>query len=365
MRALLVGQVRRFWFEYLLCAAAIGLVVAALVAQRAIVASADAAVHDLAHRLGKNMLVLPAEADVGEFHRQRYGEAGMSEDAAGRIQASPLAQHVRAMQARLYGNTTIASQRTVLVGEAGDWPPPLTAGTAPAVAGAAAARRLGVAPGATIAVGGARLSVMGIADPAPEGLDEAIFVPLAVAQAIHGKPGQINALRLGGCWCRMDVAALAGEIEKLLPGVRAITVAGTVNAQKGAVETMRRFSGWVEAAGLALVALVVAGLVASQARRRSRELGLLAAIGASPTAIAGLFSLQAAVAGAVGGFGGWLVAVPLTRRLSQQILGTIATPSTAMLLPAVLGCALASAAIALLPAGRAAAADPTVVLRET
>jgi predicted lysophospholipase L1 biosynthesis ABC-type transport system permease subunit len=365
MPTLLLAQFRRYWLEYLLGAAAIGLVVAALVAQRAITASADGAVHDLAHRLGRNMLVLPAGTDAAEFHRQRYDRAGMAEDVPGRIMASPLAQHVRAIQARLYGNAVVAGTPVVLVGEASDWPPAPAGGTVPALAGGEVARRLGVGPGATLEVGGVRLSVVRIADPAPEGLDEALFVPLPAAQAILGRPGEINALRLGGCWCRIDVAALGGEIEKLLPGTRAITVAGMVDAQKGAVATMKRYSGWLEAAGLLLVALVVVGLVSSQARRRSRELGLLAAIGASPRSIAALFSLQAAAAGAVGGLAGWLAAVPLTRHLSERILGAAATPSAEMLLPAVVACALASAAVALVPAGRAAAADPTVVLRET
>lgn len=365
MTTLLLAQFRRHWLEYMLGAAAIGLVVAALVAQRAITTSADGAVHDLAHRLGRNMLVLPAETDAAEFHRQHYSRAGMSEDVSRRIMASSLAQHVRVMQPRLYGNITIAGTPVVVVGEAGNWPGAPAAGAVPAYAGGEVARRLGLGSGAALEAGGVRLSVIGIADPAPEGLDEALFVPLPAAQAILGRSGEINALRLGGCWCRIDVAALGAEIEKLLPGTRAITVAGMVNAQKGAVATMKRYSGWLEAAGLALVALVVVGLVSSQARRRSRELGLLAAIGASPGSIAVLFSLQAAVAGGVGGLAGWLAAVPLTRHLSERILGAPATPSADMLLPAIVACALASAAVALVPASRAAAADPTVVLRET
>lgn len=365
MPKLLLAQLRRFWLEYSLGAAAIGLVVAALVAQRTIMASADRAVHDLAHRLGANMLVLPAGMDAAEFHRQRYGRAGMPDDLPSRIQASPLAQHVRTMQPRLYGNTEAGGTAVVLVGEAGNWPATPSPGTVPAYAGGAAARRFGLRSGATIDAGGTRLSVVGVVEPAPEGLDEALFVPLAAAQTILRRPGEINAVRLGGCWCRIDVAALGVEIERLLPGTRAITVAGMVNAQKGVVATMKRYSGWLEIAGLSLVALVVVGLVSSQTRRRSRELGLLAAIGASPGSIAAVLALQAAVAGAAGGLAGWLAAVPLTRSLAERVLGGSATPSADTLLPAVALCALTSAAAALVPACRAAAADPTVVLRET
>lgn len=365
MHALLIPQLRRYWLEYLLGAFAIALVVAVLVAQRAITASADAAVHDLAHRLGKNMLLLPARMDAAEFHRQRYGRAGLPEDVPARILASPLAQHVRAMQPRLYGNIDVAGVPVILVGEAGNWPAAPAPGTLPVYAGAEATRRLRVGPGGTLDAGPVRLSLIGIADPAPDGLDEALFVPLAAAQAILARPGEINAVRLGGCWCRMDVAALGGEIERLLPGTRTFTVAGMVNAQKGTLATMKRYAGWLELVGAALVALVVLGLVTSQVRRRAREIGLLTAIGASPGSTALLITGQAAAAGALGGLAGWFTAVPLTRHLSERILGAPVIPAADSLLPAVLLCALASAAAAVIPARRAAAADPTVVLRET
>ena len=41
-------------------------------------------------------------------------------------------------------------------------------------------------------------------------------MPLAAAQRVLGRPGELSALRLGGCWCRIDVATLAGEVEKLV-----------------------------------------------------------------------------------------------------------------------------------------------------
>lgn len=364
MRGLLVAQLRHHWFEYLLGAAAVGLVVAAFVAQRAITASADAAVHDLAHKLGKNMLVLPAAMDAAEFHRRRYGPEGMTEDLPVRIAASPLAQHVRMMQPRLYGRAGTAVGEVVLVGEASPWPPARSPGAAPAWVGAVAAERLGLVPGSRLGLGGAALEVAGIAAPAPDGLDEAVFVPLPVAQSILGRPGEINALRLGGCWCRIDIAELASQVERLLPGTRAFTVAGVIRAQQGALATMKRYSLWLEAAALLLISLMVIGLVTSQARRRAREFGLLAAIGARPSSVALVLAGQAGAMGALGGVAGWLAAFPLTHQLSQQLLRAPVVPSVALLAPAVALCGLACAAVALVPAMRAAAADPTVVLRE-
>src|SRR5512143_1455320 len=73
MWMIFIGDLRRRWVEYALGAAAVALVVAALVTHRAVTASAEESVHELAHRLGQNMLVVPAASDLGAFCAQRYG----------------------------------------------------------------------------------------------------------------------------------------------------------------------------------------------------------------------------------------------------------------------------------------------------
>jgi putative ABC transport system permease protein len=192
-----------------------------------------------------------------------------------------------------------------------------------------------------------------------------VFMPLAAAQRVLGRPGELSALRLGGCWCRIDVATLAGEVEKIVPGARAVTVAGMVKAQKGSVDTMQRYSSVLHLTGITAIALVIGSLVASQARRRAREIGLLVAVGARPRALAALLTLQAAVAGAVGGLAGWALATPISREVGASLLGNALAPPTSLLVPAVALAALVSAAAAFVPAARATALDPTVVLRES
>jgi putative ABC transport system permease protein len=363
MWMLFVGDLRRRWLEYLLGALAVALVVAALVTQRAVTASAADSVHDLAHRLGRNMLVVPAATDLAAFHGQRYGREALPDAFPDAIRASHLAPHVRSIEARLYGNAAAGGGQVVVVGEELGWP--ALGDVDPAVLGREAARTLGVGAGGTFRLGDQAFSVLQIADPAPDGLDTAVFMPLAAAQRALGRPGELSALRLGGCWCRIDVATLAGEVEKLLPGTRAVTVAGMVKAQKGSVETMQRYSTALQVTGGAVIALVIGALAASQARRRARELGLLVAVGAPPVALAALFTAQAAIAGALGGALGWALAAPLTSRLAASLLGTALVPSPGLLLPAAGLAAAVSALAAFVPSSRAAAADPTVALRES
>lgn len=363
MWMIFVGDLRRRWLEHALGAVAVALVVAALVTQRAVSASAEDSVHALAHRLGRNMLVLPAGTDLEAFYDQRYGHDPLPETYPAAIRSSPLAQHVQFIEARLYGNLRPGAGDVIVVGQELAWPS--LGDVTPAVLGPRAAQALGVSAGGTFRLGGEAFSVVQVADAPPDGLDRGVFVPLAAAQRVLGRPGELSALRLGGCWCRIDIATLAAEVEKLLPGSRAVTVAGMLKAQKGSVETMQRYSGLMQITGVAVIALVIGTLAASQARRRARELGLLVAIGARPGALAALFTAQAAAWGALGGAAGWLAAAPLTDRLAGALLGTPLAPSPLLILPAVGLAALVSGAAALLPNARATALDPTVVLRES
>lgn len=363
MWMLFVGALRRRWAEVLLGTLAIAVVTAALVAQRAVTSSAGDAVHDLAHRLGKNMLILPASTNVEDFYQQRYAAEGLPETAPSTILSSPLAAHVRSIEARLYGNVAVNGVPAIVVGQDLGWP--TLGGLEPAVLGPAAARALHLVPGQTVSISGTTFNVLHVAGAAPDGLDSAVFVPLAAAQRVLGRPGEVSALRLGGCWCRIDVATLAGDVEKLLPGTRAITVAGVLRAQKGSVATMQRYSGVLDVAGAVLVAALVAALVSSQARRGLREIGLLAAIGAPPGHIARLFTWQAVIAGAAGGLAGWALAIPATRWLGELVLGApVATPA-GLLLPCIAIAAGVSFVAASIPARRAARLDPTVVLKES
>jgi putative ABC transport system permease protein len=364
-RTLLLAELRRRWLEYVLAAGAVAAIIAALVTHRAVTQSAESAVHELAHRLGKNMLVLPAGADVEAFHAGHYGRESLPDSMRASIASSPLAQHIRGIELRLYGETEIGEERVLLVGDDGFAPDAAAADPAPVVLGRAAALRLGVATGNTFDLGGRTVFVADVAAPAPDGLEHAVFAPLPVAQAALGRQGEITAARLAGCWCSIDVTALGKEVEDLFPGSRAITLAGMLAAQKGSVSEMNRWSGPMYAAGAVLVGGMVAALVASQARRRTREIGLLVAIGAPPRSVALGFVAQSVVLGAVAGALGWALAFPASRWIGARVLEAAVSPPSGLFWMSIGIAAAVSAVAASIPAFSAASKDPTVVLRES
>ncbi|MGC3996398.1 MAG: FtsX-like permease family protein [Anaeromyxobacter sp.] len=363
MWLLFVGELRRRWLEHVLGALAIALVIAALVANDAVSLSAQDSVHELAHRLGRNMLVLPGGADLAAFHGQRFGAETLPDTTPATLQASEAGEHIRSVEARLYGEVEVNGARLIVVGQDAGWP--ALGDVQPAALGGEAARAAGLSAGQAFAAGGEVFSVLQVTDAAPDGLDRAVFMPLATAQRLLDRPGRISALRLGGCWCRIDIATLGRKVEHLLPGTRAITVVGTLEAQKGSVATMQRHAGLIRAAGLSVVAAIVATLALSQLRRRRREIGLLVAIGAPPRKVRWLFTLQGAAVGALGALLGWAAAFPLTHEAGAALLGASISPPAGALAPVLALAVLVSTAAAHLMARQAAALDPTVVIRES
>lgn len=359
MWMILRGGLRRRWPEHLLAVVVIAAVVAGLGALRATSASAEAQVHDIAHRLGRNMLLLPADVAPADFHAQRY-RGGLPDSAPERIKTSPAGPHIQSMEARLYGNLQVQGHPVIVVGQDLGWPS-LPDGRVPAVVGAATARALGLQAGGALDLDGVRLDVLEVAEHPPDGLDSALFMPVGAAQRILGRPGELSAIRLAGCWCRVDVKTLGAQIEAALPGSRAITVASVLAAQQGTVDVVRRYGTALHLLAAVLVAALVAGLAVSGARRRAREFGLLTAIGVPPGRLGGLLVLESALVGLVGGLLGWIAAEPIARTLVGDAAS--AAPGPWFLL--VLGAAALSAAAATVPALRATSLDPAIALRET
>jgi putative ABC transport system permease protein len=362
MWMLVVGELRRRWLEYLLGALAIALIVAALITVRAVTSAAESSVHELAHRLGRNMLVVPAGTDLAAFYDRRFGREHLPDTAPATLQASEVGEHIRSVEARLYGTTRIGGVELIVVGQDLGWPP--GGDFVPVVLGPRASRATGLGAGGAFQSGSMAFSVLQVADVVPDGLDDAVFMPLSAAQRLLGRPGELSALRLGGCWCRIDVATLGRSVERILPGTRAVTVAGVLEAQKGTVATMQRYSGVLDAAGAAALAIIVAVLVTSQVRRRRKEIGLLVAVGTPPRKLFWIVTVQAVVMGMAGGALGWLLAIPAMRAISDAILGDALAAPPGLLLPSISLAALVSAVAAFAPARSAATLDPIVVLRE-
>lgn len=367
MITLFIKSMFHRWFEVVLTSIVVAAVIATLTTQRALSSSTEGQVHELAHKLGKNMLVVPEATNLSSFYAMEYGDAFMPDSYPDRIlQSSELRTPISLIQSRLYGNVETGGVPLVLVGEQttrrGRVLDPFSSDRV--MLGSSASKQLHAKSEGLLDVNGYQLTVAGVAQKPPDGLDVGVFGPLDLAQDVLEKPERINAMRLAGCWCRLDVPKLASQVQDTLPGSRAVTIAGMLKAQKGTVATAKRYSKVALAITVGLIAAIVVGLIASQVKRQIRQIGLLLATGASPWFVVLLFTGKAAIIGALGGVGGYMLGFPLTEDVAARMIGLSLPVPSGLAWPTVGLAVLVSVLAAVIPATWAARLDPTRVLRE-
>jgi putative ABC transport system permease protein len=116
------------------------------------------------------------------------------------------------------------------------------------------------------------------------------------------------------------------------------------------------------AISIALAAVGIYGVMSYSVKRRTQEIGIRLALGASPYSVLSLALREGMRPVAVGTVVGLTAALALTRLMNSLLYGVTATdPVTFLLVLAVL--TITAALAVLIPAGTAARMDPMLALR--
>lgn len=364
MVMLFLKEVRHRWMIHLLIIFLMAFVISILVIQSSINSSAEDRIKELSHELGKGMLVLPQGTDLESFYAMQFGPQVMPDDYGDRIKASPIGKHARLIRPQLYGNITVNGTDLILVGREFKSPRYGSIDHEFMMIGSGVARSLGLKAGDTLDVKGNSFSVVKVLDPPPKGYDMALFVPLNAAQRILDKPGKINALNMGGCWCKLDVAGFAAEVENTLPGTMAITVDGMAKAQIEINDIMERYSILLWTVGTILVIGSIVFLILYMIRKGEREIGLLLSIGMSPVRIVIKNVVIAVVTAVVGALIGHALSVPLMSWFGKAFMRISLAPSMEYLPHFVFASLAIALAASSIPSWFVTRIDPTRLLRE-
>jgi ABC-type antimicrobial peptide transport system permease subunit len=364
MLMLLLKELRYRWIISLLTVLLMAFIISVLVIQTSLNSSAEEKINDLSHNLGRNMLVVPKGTDLESFYMMNYGPEVMPENYRDRIRSSSLGKHVSQLLPRLYGNVTVQGTNLILIGQKMGRSRFRSPGEDRIAVSSGTAKSLGLSVKDTLEIKGNKLRVVNIIDPPPKGMDMAVFVPLSVAQNILGKPGMINALHMGGCWCELDVAAFAGKIENILPGTMAITIDGMAKAQQEIIEVMERYSAVLWAVGAILATGSIFFLIIYIIYKGSREIGLLLSIGLSPKRIIFKNIIVSVITAISGACIGYFLSIPLMKYVGLKFMRISLAPSWE-LLPYFVAASLVVAFIAAsFPSWYITRLDPTKLLRE-
>jgi len=274
--------------------------------------------------LGPNLLVVPAavsEGAEGRFLDERVLRDRLTK--AG-VHGVPILYAVADLDGRrvpLVG-ADLAAARRLHPG----WR--ITGGGQPAdpdasMLGARLMDRLGAPPGTVLTLrpvggmGDSATVVVGARLEAGGADDEALWVPLALAQRVGGLPGQVSLAQV-----RIDGSADPGAVVAALEEggtVRALVLHALSATEGRLLARMRRLMALVTAAALVAAGLCAFGTLTDLALERRREIALMKALGATRADVIRLFAAESLVIGALGSVLGWLLGVFFAQVIGRQV----------------------------------------------
>lgn len=246
----------------------------------------------------------------------------------------------------------------------GRWPTP---GQTEVVLGVLAGEMLHKQPGEALEIEGQTVTISGLFQSSAMIENGAVLMTLPLAQQLVDKPGKVNILnlRLDDQTGAEDAERLREEIRASLPGFTAITSAELVS-QNAVVRISKAMSqATVVIAGL-VGALVVFNTMLMSVSERTREIGLLLALGWQHRSVVRLILTESALLCLVGGLLGIFLGMGITWGLEhiELMRGKIEALFSFSFLLGVLGLSvLLGLAGGLLPALKAARLRPSVALR--
>jgi putative ABC transport system permease protein len=241
---------------------------------------------------------------------------------------------------------------------AGSWPGD---DSSDVLVGSTLARSLSVKAGDAIRVGDRSLAVSGILNTGGSE-DNEVVAPLALAQHILGRAGAVKQIQVSALtkpeddfarknpkalnkadfdrwFCSPYAKSIAFQVQQAIPNSRAVEIR-QVSQNEGTV--LSRIDGLmllVTIAALLASALAVSAAMATAIMERRSEVGLMKAMGAANSSIAGLFFTEAALLALGGGAVGFAIGSLLARRIGIWIFASQVNISP-VLFPVVLTIAI-------------------------
>jgi putative ABC transport system permease protein len=195
--------------------------------------------------------------------------------------------------------------------------------------GQAAARQLGLAPGSLVELrAGDRhisLTVAGIVTTG-SAEDNQILTSLDVAQDLAGLPGRVSLVQLSVAGTPNEIEAFMSRLAGTLPGLEVRPVRQLAAAEGSLLGRIRGLIFWTMVLILTLTALGVLASMAALAMERSRDVGLMKALGGSVRRIMRLFLAEAGALGVTGGTIGFVAGAILARWIGGRVFGVAISP---------------------------------------
>ncbi|KKM09558.1 ABC transporter permease [Clostridiales bacterium PH28_bin88] len=251
----------------------------------------------------------------------------------------------------------------------GEWVDDVASGNGrTAMVGHGLAAELGLKPGDRLRVAAetaegrreAELDVQGILNSGGED-DDRVLVPLPLVQELLGLAGKVARVEVSALttpenelarkaaadpralttkeyetwYCTAYVSSIAYQIEEAIPGVKAKPVLQVSESEGVILGKIQLLMLLLTLAALISSALGISSLMTTKVLERSREIGLLKAVGAEDGAVLLLFLAEATAAGLLGGGLGYGLGVGFAQLIGRTVFAA-EIPLNSMVIPVVL-----------------------------
>lgn len=332
---------------------------------------------------GANLLLLPRAASLpAGAGRLAFGpvvaEGHITEKSLSLLESGQV-KEIRSYAPYLYTVAPLYGQRVVVVGTLfdkmrelatywrlnGDWVNGSDDGRS-SIIGKNVAERFDLRPGDEFSLEfdgmSQSFSVIGVAEVGGSE-DNQVFIPLRTAQELSGRARQLDMVQVRASTEERPLTAIASDLEKGIPGIEAKVVGQIARAEQTVLYKIQLLIGLITTLVLLVSALAVFSLMSASVLERTKEIGLMKALGARSTRIAILFLAEAWATGLGGGALGILSGFGLSQLVAKSVFDTYLFPQP-VVGPITLAVALTVATLASLwPVRNALAVEPIVALK--
>lgn len=178
--------------------------------------------------------------------------------------------------------------------------------------------------------------------------EEQIIAPLKLAQELTDRAGRVSSVEVSAIttpendlarkaaanpkalsqreydiwYCTAYVGSIAFQIEEVIPGSVARPVRQIAESEGKILDKTQLLMLLITVLSLLSAALGVSNLISANVMERSRELGLLKALGASNLAVSLLVLTELFTAGLLGGVGGYFAGLGFARLIGETVFGS-------------------------------------------
>ncbi len=193
-----------------------------------------------------------------------------------------------------------------------------------ALVGTVAGELLGLNIGDTIALNGSQVTIAGILGESGSNDDYQIFVPMATLQKAFGKEGLLSSIDIRALCMACPVEMIADAINNSIPGIRAVSVKQVAASEMGMMEKVNKLMLALAGITLAVGLFGVVNTMMTSVHERTRDIGIMRAVGASRNQIIKAFIYEAIIVGIVGGIFGYVAGSLLAYAIGPIIFEGIA-----------------------------------------